>query len=296
MSVAFGDYDRDGYMDIFVTNDNMPNFLFHNVRNGTFEEVGLTAGVALPDRGRPVSSMGTDFRDFDNDGRPDIVFSALTGETFPLFRGIDNETFADVTYASRLGPLSTLHSGWGIGLVDLDNDGWKDLFTANSHVNDRIQDFESHPYKEPNSVFANVAGKFTDATPAAFKSSVKAHRGCAFADFDGDGRMDVVVSALGEQAELWRNTIANSQDWVAFRLEGARVNRDAIGARIRVGNQWNEMTSAISYASSSLIPVSFGIGRSTRVDDVEIHWPSGTVQHLRGLAANRIVDVKEPAR
>jgi enediyne biosynthesis protein E4 len=296
MSVAFADYDNDGYPDIFITNDNMPNFLFHNLRNGTFEEVGLAAGVALSDRGQPVSSMGTDFRDFDNDGRPDIIFSALVGETFPLFRGIDNQTFSDVSYPSRMGPLSIFHSGWGIGLVDLNNDGWKDIFTANSHVNDRIEEFESHAYKEPNSVFANVAGKFVEATPASLQGSVKAHRGCAFADFDGDGRMDVVVSALGEQAEVWRNTTPGAQNWIAFRLQGTGANRDGIGARIRIGNQWNEMTSAVSYASSSLIAVPFGIGKTVRVDDAEIRWPDGRVQHLRNVAANQIVDVKEPLR
>lgn len=295
MSVSFADYDHDGYSDVFVTNDNMPNFLFHNLRNGKFEEVGLSAGVALTDRGKPVSSMGTDFRDFDNDGRPDIVFTALAGETYPLFRSLDKETFSDATYASRLGPLSMAHSGWGVGLADFDNDGWKDLFTANSHVNDRVEEFESHHYKEANSVFQNILGAFTDATPASLKSSVKAHRGSAFGDFDGDGRMDIVVSALGDRAELWRNTTERAQNWIAFRLQGFRGNRDGIGARIRLGPQWNQMTSSVSYASSSLVPVPFGIGTATSVEDVEIHWPGGQVQHVHHVAANRIVDVKEPA-
>lgn len=296
MSVAFADYDGDGLMDVFVTNDNMPNFLFHNRGNGTFEEVGLLAGVALGDRGEPVSSMGTDFRDYNNDGLPDITFTALAGETFPLFRNAGKGLFLDATYASRIGRLSVAHSGWGDALVDLDNDGWKDLFTANSHVNDGIEAFEPHAYKEGNTVFRNVAGKFSDATPGTMKAESKAHRGAAFGDFDGDGRMDVVVSALGDPAELWRNITSGAGNWIAFRLFGKVSNRDGIGSRIRVGNQWNAMTSAISYASASLIPVHFGLGAASEANDVEIRWPSGRVQRLNHLPVNRIVDVTEPDR
>ncbi len=296
MSVAFADYDGDGFMDIFIANDNMPNFLFHNLGNGSFEEVALMAGAALTDRGQPVSSMGADFRDYDNDGLPDISVTALAGETFPLFRNLGKGLFTDATYASRLGPLSAAHSGWGNGFVDFNNDGWKDLFTANSHVNDRVEEFESHKYKEPDSVFLNVDGKFSDATPAAMKTAAAAHRGAAFADFNGDGRMDIVVSALGSPAELWENATADAGNWIAFRLIGTSSNRDAIGARIRVGKQWNEMTSAVSYASSSLIPVHFGVGEAELVNNVEIRWPSGRVRHLSHLRANRVWEFKEPER
>ena len=296
MSLAFADYDGDGFMDAFVTNDNMPNFLFHNRGNGSFEETALPAGVALSDRGTPVASMGTDFRDYDNDGLPDIAVTALAGETFPLFRNLGKGVFTDATYASKMGSLSAAHSGWGNGLVDFNNDGWKDLFTANSHVNDRVEAFEAHVYKEPNSLLVNVAGKFSDQTPAEFKASVKAHRGAAFGDFNGDGRMDVVVSALGEAAELWENRTPNPGNWVAFRLKGTKSNRDGLGAGIRIGKQWNQMTSAVSYASASLIPVHFGLGDAKSVDDVEIRWPSGRVQHLTHVGINRIVDVTEPDR
>ena len=204
--------------------------------------------------------------------------------------------FSDATYASRIGRLSTDHSGWGNGFVDLDNDGWKDLFTANSHVNDRVEAFESHIYKEANTIFRNVEGKFNDCTPPTMKTTVKAHRGAAFGDFNGDGRLDMVVSALGDAAELWQNTSPNPGNWIAFRLIGTRSNRDGIGARIRIANQWNEMTSAVSYASASLIPVHFGVGKAQRVDDVEIRWPSGRTQRLDHLTVNRIIDVKEPVR
>jgi hypothetical protein len=294
MSVAFADYDGDGFTDAFVTNDNMPNFLFHNRGNGTFEEVGLVSGVALSDRGQPVASMGADFRDYDNDGLPDIAVTALAGETFPLFRNVGKGMFDDATYASHIGRLSTEHSGWGNGFVDFDNDGWKDLFTSNSHVNDRVEAFESHVYKEANTVFRNVAGKFADCTPAAMKALVKAHRGAAFGDFDRDGGLDIVVSALGGGAELWRNTTSGGGNWIEFRLIGSLSNRDGIGARIRIGKQWNEMTSAVSYASASLIPVHFGVGSAREISDVEIRWPSGRTQRLDHLQVNRIIDVKEP--
>jgi hypothetical protein len=296
MSVAFADYDGDGFPDVFITNDNMPNFLFHNLRNGTFEEVGLLSGAALTDRGKPISSMGADFRDADNDGHPDIVFTALAGETFPFLRGVAGGLFSDDTFGSRLGPLSIGHSGWGIGLVDLDNDGWKDIFTSNSNVNDRAEETESHPYKEANSVFINRGGKFADATPSPMKASIKAHRGAAFGDFDGSGLVSIVVSALGEKAELWKNITQPAGNWIGFRLQGTRSNRDGIGATIRIDKQWNEMSSAVSYASSSLGPVHFGVGAATELNDIEIQWPSGQKQRLSHVAVNRVIDVKEPEK
>src|SRR4029450_8684336 len=165
MSAAFADYDLDGFVDAFVTNDNLPNFLFHNRGNGAFEETGLLSGTALLEHGRPVSSMGVDFRDYDNDGLPDISVTALAGETFPLFHNDGGGFFSDKTFFTGLGPLSSPRSGWSNGFFDFNNDGWKDLFSANSHVNDRIELFEATEYKQPNSVFANLgAGKFRDVS------------------------------------------------------------------------------------------------------------------------------------
>jgi enediyne biosynthesis protein E4 len=296
MSVAFADYDQDGFPDVFVTNDNMPNFLFHNKGNGAFEETALLSGVALRSDGKPVASMGADFRDYNNDGLPDIAFTALAGETFPLFRNEGKSNFGDATYSSHIGALSLHHSGWGLGLYDLNNDGWKDIFTANSHVNDRVELFESAVYKEPDSVFANKGdGTFADVSGSAGLAQRKAHRGCAFADFDGDGRIDVVVSSLGEPIELWRNVSPTPNHWVTLRLQGTVSNRDGIGAHIRIGSQYNDMTSAVSYASSSLDGVHFGLGKSEKIERIEIAWPSGTKQVLENVKADQVLTVREKA-
>jgi enediyne biosynthesis protein E4 len=297
MSVAFADYDGDGFADIFVTNDNLPNFLFHNRGDGTFEEVALQAGVALTNNGLPVASMGTDFRDYDNDGLPDLTVTALAGETFPLFRNIGKGMFQDATHASRLGPLSVARSGWSNGFFDFNNDGWKDLFTANSDVNDLIDLFQSTHYKQPNSLFVNAGnGIFRDVSAEAGFTLARAHRGSAFADFDNDGKIDIVVSALGEPAELWQNVSPEPNHWLALKLIGTRSNRDGIGAVIRAGNQSNHVTTAVGYASSSPALAHFGTGKLEKVERIEIRWPSGAVQVLRNLATNQILEVHEPAK
>jgi hypothetical protein len=297
MSVAFADYDNDGLMDIFVTNDNMPNFLFRNQGDGTFKEVGLEAGVALTNNGLPVASMGVDFRDYDNDGLADLNFTALAGETFPLFKNLGKGFFQDVTHQSRLATLTTTRSGWSNGFFDFNNDGWKDLFTANSDVNDLIDLFQSTHYKQPNSVLANLHdGTFRDVSAEAGLTPSRAHRGSAFADFDNDGRMDVVVSALGEPAELWQNISPEPNHWLILNLIGTRSNRDGIGAVIRLGNQWNHVTTAVGYASSSPRTVHFGTGKLERIERLEIRWPSGIVQILRNVATNQVLEVHEPAK
>ena len=293
MSVGFADYDQDGFPDVFVTNDKMPNFLFHNKGDGTFEEVALAAGTSQRDDGKLISAMGTEFKDYDNDGLPDIVVTALAGETFPVFRNRGKGNFTDATYATRMGPLSVKHSGWGLGLFDFNNDGWKDLFTANSHVNDRVEAFEAAPYREANSVFVNEGGSFRDVSAEAGLAPVKAHRGAAFADFDGDGRLDAVVSALGEPAELWQNVTPDAGHWIVLRLQGVRDNRDGIGARIRIGNQVNEMTTALGYASSADWGVHFGLGKIAVIPRIEIRWPDGALQTLTGIATDQVLTVAQ---
>ncbi len=298
MGVVFADYDGDGRMDAFVTNDKLPNFLFHNVTSkgvAKFEEVALLAGVAMLDHGKPISSMGADFRDYDNDGRPDVVITALDGETFPIFHNDGGGLFHDATYATQMGPLSLHHGGWGAGLIDFDNDGWKDLFTSNSNVNDRVELFEPAVYKQPNMVFANLGnGKFEAVKSQELAAKVGAHRGLAFADFDGDGRMDAVVTALGGPAELWHNTSAKAGHWLTLKLHGSASNRDGIGAAVSIGKQVNHMTTSSGYASSSHAGVHFGLGSIETVPKMEVRWPSGRVQVLENVKADRVLTVTEP--
>ena len=296
MAAAIGDYDQDGRIDIYVTNDKMPNFLFHNLGNGRFEEVAFEAGAALLDSGSEISGMGVDFRDYNNDGLPDIVATTLAGETFPLFTNRGHGQFADSGQTSSLAVLSRKYSGWGVGLVDFDNDGWKDLFTANAHVDDRVEAFEATTYKQHNSVFRNRGnGSFEDVSDGAGGDFLiaRAHRGCAFADFDQDGRMDAVVTVLGEAPELWRNVSPGENTWLTVRLEGTKSNRDGIGASVRVDDQFDEMTSAVSYASSSHYGVHFGTGSRKVVDRIEIRWPSGLKQELRNVRTNQVIVVRE---
>ena len=182
----------------------------------------------------------------------------------------------------------------GFVFIDFDNDGNKDLFTANSHVNDIVEKFEAATYKQANTVFRNTgAGKF-EATKSGIESAVKAHRGAAFADLDADGKTDIVVTSLGEQVEIWRNTTNNKNNYIAIRLQGSKSNRDGIGAIIRIGTQTNIMTTSVSYASSIHVPVHIGLGSTGYIDNIEIIWPSGQRQSIRETPVNYLLVVREP--
>ena len=295
MSVAFEDYDLDGWPDAFVTNDTEGDFLFRNLGNGGFQETGLLSGVAFASDGRPISSMGVDFRDYDNDGLPDIHVTALNRQTFPLFRNLGHGLFEDATARSGLHRMTVSRSGWANALVDFDNDGRRDLFVATSHVNDLAEQFENAKYEQPNALFRNEGkGTFEDISDRVADFLPAAHRGAAFADFDGDGRVDVVVSAISAPSELWRNETSNRNHWLGVRLVGTASNSDGIGARVKVGNQAAMNVSSAGYASSSLVPLHFGLGRSPGPREIEIHWPSGIDQTIEIVDLNRVVTVSEP--
>jgi len=306
MSAAFADFNHDGRLDVFVTNDTVPNFLFKNNGDGTFTEDALMAGVSVTNSGRPISSMGTDAQDYDNDGWPDIHFTALTGETFPLFRNDGHGAFMEETQSSGLGRLTVKLSGWCSVVADMDNDGAKDIFTANSHVNARIGDFQSIAFKQSNSLFLNDGrGHFSDVSNASgLSTAVAAHRGCGVADFDGDGRLDVVVLTLGAPAELWQNVgptrpgsvvrdPGSGNHWLMVRLVGTKSNRDGIGALVRVGNQVRTMTTSMGYASSSHAGLHFGLGSSNGPVRVEVEWPSGAKQVMDDVKVDRVVEIAE---
>jgi len=293
MSAAIADFDHDGFTDLFVTNDTVPNFLFHNKGDGSFEEIGLLSGVSVPASGRPVSSMGVDFQDYDNDGWEDLLITALAGETFPLFHNDGRREFSETTTAAGLAMSSSRLSGWCATLVDVDNDGWKDIFTANSHANDRVSD--SSGWNQANSLFMNDGNRrFHDATAeAGFAGVEAAHRGCGVADFDGDGRVDMVVLVLGANAELWHNESNTADRWLNVKLVGAKSNRDGIGARVIVGKQVRTMTTAIGYASSSHAGLHFGLGTTADPVRIEIQWPSGTRQVVDAVKTNQVIEIKE---
>jgi enediyne biosynthesis protein E4 len=293
MSAAIADVDHDGLTDLFVTNDTVPNFLFRNKGDGSFDEIGLLSGVSVPASGRPVSSMGVDVQDYDNDGWEDIFFTALAGETFPLFHNDGRGEFSEKTTPAGLAMSTARLSGWCAAFLDVDNDGWKDIFTANSHANDRVSD--SSGWNLANSLWVNDGhGRFRDATAEAGLAGVEAgHRGCGVADFDSDGRLDIVVLVLGTNAELWHNETATSGRWLTAKLIGTKSNRDGIGARVTIGQQVRTMTTAIGYASSSHAGLPFGLGTATDPVRIEIQWPSGIRQVVEGVNTNRVIEIKE---
>ncbi|MFN9891614.1 MAG: FG-GAP-like repeat-containing protein [Acidobacteriota bacterium] len=239
MSVAVADFDADGWLDLFVTNDNLPNFLFHNNGNGTFSETGLESGVALSESGQPVSSMGTSVADVDRDGRPDLLFTALVRETFPLLRNLGGGRFQDITYPAKLGALTMTRSGWGAVFGDFNNDGWLDLLTANSHVTDNIATVSNEVYEETSTLFLQAKGIFQQALPVTPKG---AWRGAVIADFDNDGRLDAVLTRLGAPALLLHN-----------------VTEPA--GRSKKEKRPPLLPTACGYASSCAAPIHIGLGQ-----------------------------------
>lgn len=292
MGVAVSDFNNDGYPDVFVAHDNARNQLFRNSATGRYEEIGIPAGVAFNGDGRHISGMGADFRDYDGDGKPDIVMTGLRRETFELFRNLDGREFVDASAESGLLRLSQPWSGWSCAFVDFDNDGWRDFFVANGDLDDGGQ--------QPNRLFQNDGrGHFADVSAQAGPGLqvARLHRGAAFADFDNDGRIDVVVSALNERLELLLNK-GPSRQWLLLKLRGNHCNRSALGARVscqtKSSRQVAWVANSVGYASASDLRVHFGLGDEVAAVDIEVRWPCGKIQELGKLAANQILEVLEP--
>ncbi len=302
MGIGVADFTLNGRMDFFVANDKLVNFLFRNQGNDKFTETAFESNVALREDGVFISGMGVDARDLDNDGYPDICLVALDRETFPVYRNDGKGSFTDATESSKMTALSGSMAGYSPNVGDFDNDGWKDIFVSRGHVQSPLSE-PRVTVNQNNTVFRNLGGmKFTSFTAEAgfTMRPPSRHRGAAIGDFDGDGRLDLVVSALSAPAEIWMNDSPGTNHWLELKLRGTKSNRDGIGARVKVvtksGAQYDQMSTTAGYASSSSRPMHFGLGANATAEAIEIRWPSGVVQELHNVQADHIVPVTEPEK
>ena len=302
LGIAIADYDRDGHIDVFVANDSMVEYLYHNKGNGTFEEVALPAGVAVDGDGNTYAGMGVDFADYDNDGLPDLIITDLGNQRYALYKNRGDDSFSYESFSSGLGAITQRLSGWGVRFMDYDNDGWKDLIVAQGHDLDNVElTTPSLRYREPMLLARNMGKDFADVSSQSggvFQVPWVA-RGLAVGDIDNDGRLDAVVTTNDGLAHILHNETQTLNHWLGLKLVGHKSNRDAIGAEVRVktqhGSQLGMVTTAGSYLSSSDKRLHFGLGTDEAVEGVEIHWPSGIFQKLNNVKSDRIMQIDEPA-
>ena len=292
LGVTWIDYDNDGWPDIYVANDSVPNFLWRNKGNGTFEEVAFEAGCAVNGEGRAQASMGIAVGDYDNDGWLDLLVTNFAEDYSTLYHN-DRGCFEDVTYQAGLGTVAYKDMKWGTGFLDFDNDGWKDLFVANGHIYPQVVGQTSNTYRQRNRLLRNLHnGRFAPISPeeSGF-TEARSSRGAAFADLGNNGQIDIVVNNIDDEPFLYKPALKSSGGWVRFKLEGTKCNRDAIGARISVTagglTQIAEVRSAESYVSSSDARVLFGVGNSKIIERVEIRWPDSSLERRNRLSINR---------
>ena len=297
MGISIADFNNDGLLDVFISNDTEPNALFINKGNGTFEERGLELGVAYNENAHTGSSMGSDAKDFNNDGKVDIFYNNLMGQIWGLLRN-NGDGFDHYSYASKVQKLSTPYSGWSNGFIDYNNDGWKDIYSANGDVDQVNEKSAQH-----DTLFENVDGKtFVDVSQDMGKDflHVGYQRGSAFGDLNNDGAQDIVVTSLNERPRILMNTADSGNHWLLLNLIGHKSARDAIGAQVKVTTAsgrvlYNHVAVSVGFMSSSDKRVHFGLGGETQISSVEIRWPSGIRQTLRNVSADRILTVDESA-
>ncbi len=293
LGVAFADYDGDGFTDVFVANDATEQFLFHNNRNGTFTEVALDSGAALTSSGKMPSGMGVVFQDYDNDGLPDLLVTQLPHEPYAVFHNDGRGSFSAQELETGFGVLSGKSSGWGAGLEDFDNDGWKDAFIVQGHVFDNVEMYDSSlRYRDTPLLALNHRGHFEKSDLGS--NLPTAGRGAAFGDLNNDGWIDVVTTSLGEAPQFYLNR-GGKLHWLTITLRGKRSNRDGFGAHVQVNGQTRFATAAGSYLSSNDKRLHFGLGNAESAE-VEIRWPSGVHQVVRGVKADQFITIEESER
>jgi hypothetical protein len=301
LGIVTGDYDLDGHPDIYIANDSVMNFLYRGRPDSRFEEVALLAGAGYSGQGAAEAGMGTDMGDYNGDGRPDLVVTNLSFEGTALYRNEGGGAFLDVRLEAGLED-SLLMVGFGVGFLDFDNDGDLDLLTVNGHIVDNVHLYQDVlSFRQPKQLFENLGGRFYNLRKRAGPSVATPNlgRGAAFGDINNDGAIDIVVGNCGGRAELLVNRAGQSKNWLLVELEGTRSNRDAAGARIdaRVGARTlhRQKHGGGSYLSAHDGRVHFGLGAATRVERLEIFWPSGRSQTLTDVKSNQVLRIKEPA-
>ena len=302
MGVAFGDYNGDGFPDIFVSNDTFQNYLLHNNGDGTFTDAAMQAGVQYSESGKNMAGMGADFRDIDNDGRPDIVQTAMFGDSFQLYHNTGEGQFEVISSSSGITRITSRLTGWGVGMFDFDNDGLKDVFAANADILDNAQELLHRPFPLPNALLRNRGNlTFEDVSASAGEgfTAPAAHRGAAFGDLNNDGKIDIVVNVLNGPPQILINRAANTNHWILLKLVGTKSNRDGIGTKVKIttahGGQYNQATTAVGYSSSSDKRVHFGLGPDAIIDRIELTWPSGIRQTLTGVKGDQVLTITESA-
>jgi hypothetical protein len=301
LGVVTFDYDNDGWQDIFIANDHMPNFLFHNNRNGTFNEVGYLAGVAVSGDGQFEAGMGTDAADTTGTGRMDLIVTHLDMQLARFYQNLGDGSFDDATFRSKLSYATFHMSGFGTRFFDYDNDGTRDLFMANGHVLDNIERYHSDTkYAEPKLMFRNTGrGIFDNVSDQLGPDFVlpRVSRGAAVGDFDNDGDLDILVNNNGQPPQLLRNDGGNANHWLEILLIGTKSNRDGVGARVKLtaGDLvlYDQRKGGMSYQSAQDPRLHFGLGTRTKIDSIEVTWPSGMITKLANVKANQIIAIQE---
>jgi hypothetical protein len=301
LGVVWGDYDNDGWPDLYVANDAGPNFLYHNKHDGTFEEVGLLTGTALSVDGQELGSMGVDFGDYSHDGRLSIYVTNFTDQPNNLFRNLGPQGFTDVGWASKTSQPSYPYVKWGTGFVDFNNSGWLDIFVANGHVYPQVDAIPGGvKYRQPMQLLRNLRdGTFEDISASSGLAQIPlaCRRGAAFGDVNNDGNMDIAILNVGEPPTLLINRARNANHRVLFKLIGTKSNRAAIGARVTIlaggVRQFSEVRAGGSYLSQNDLRQHFGLGAAAKIDSVEIRWPNGKVEMLDNIAPDAVYTIVE---